>query len=120
VFAAVFTILLFTVLASVLLAPAIVYSHAKKRSDSWLLPIYHAPAIVVLYSLLAAGCGRPAGLGNLVEFLILAAIAVPAGYLKIFLIDPMVGRPKVTTYILTGLLAASAVPVRLLMPTMSE
>lgn len=116
----VITGILFAAIPAVLMVPLVVYIRARKRADSWLLPLCHAPAVATAYVLMAIRFGQPQSLGSIVEYIIIDAVAIVAAYLKVFAVDAKVSRPRVTTLILTLALVGLAFVLRLLMPPLQE
>lgn len=105
-------------LAGMLCAPAYWVSRRRGSESKW-LPVAALPAVLVWSALTGAGYGAQS-LANIVEVIWIAAAAVILCYVKVFVVDQRLQRPRQTTYYLMTLLALGAVLLRSLMPVLPE
>lgn len=91
----------------------------SKGDESWALIVAPVPAIVVWVAVTASGFGAQS-LSNIIEVIGLFAGAVALSYVKVFGLDRIYGKPRVSTYGLVILLVVAALILRATMPTLPE
>ncbi len=105
--------------AAVLCVPAWLVARRRDRGSVWLL-FLSCPAIALWVVMADAGVGQTASLSNLIEVFWLLAGGIVLAYVKVFAVDRITPRWRVTTYGAIAMLAGAAAILRLLMPTLPE
>ena len=105
-------------LSALLCWPA--FAHSRKTGpESWWLLLLSGPAVVVWVVLTGSGYGAQS-LANLVEIIWLVCAGVLLCYVKVFIVDRLVSRSLITTYVLAVILVAGATLLRIFMPVLPE
>jgi hypothetical protein len=102
----------------VLTLPAFLHGR-RHEGASWALFGLAVPAFVVWGLLIHAGVGAQS-LANVVELYLIGAVAGAVACLQVFVIDPRLRRPGLTTGLLAVALAGTCVVMRLAMPNLPE
>lgn len=105
-------------LAGLLCWPA--FAHSRKTGpESWWLLFLSGPAVVVWVGLTGSGYGAQS-LSNLVEVFWLVGSGVLLCYVKVFIVDRLLPKSLITTYLLAAILVAGAALLRTFMPVLPE
>lgn len=105
-------------MAGLLCAPAYIVSRNNGDESIWLLFV-SLPALLIWMSLTSFGYGAQS-LSNIVEIFWILVVSVLICYMKVFIIDRKLDKPKKTTYYLMALLALAAFLSRTFMPVLPE
>ncbi|MCM2287291.1 MAG: hypothetical protein NDI81_21125 [Desulfobacula sp.] len=106
------------IIAGAVCIPAYIASRRNGNESKWFLFI-SLPAFVFWLGLTGIGYGAQS-LSNVVELLWVLVIAVVLSYLKVFLVDRKLRKPKQTTFIMMALLVIGAFLLRTFMPILPE
>lgn len=109
--------LLFLV-ATLLCIPAYIVSYRRGAESRW-LPFVMLPGLSLWVLLTALGYGAQS-LSNIVEALWLLIAGVVSCYVKVYVIDPRLNRPREATYLILVCLLAAALLLRTFMPALPE
>lgn len=105
--------------ASTLCVPA--WLVARGRSRGSVRPLFLSfPAVAIWVAMEGAGLGNIASLSNLIEVFWLLGAGIVLAYAKVFALDRVVRRWRLSTYGAIVLLAVAAILLRLYMPTLPE
>lgn len=108
-------LLLFT---GMLCIPAYLVSRRKGDESKWFLAAA-LPAIALWIVLTGSGYGAQS-LSNIIEIFLILIATVVFGYLKVFIIDRKVHKPKRSTYSMMAILTFGALLLRTFMPVLPE
>ncbi len=114
-------IIMFLVLLLVvgmLCTPAYLSSPKKDNESKWFL-VSALPGIALWVGLTATGYGAQS-LSNLFEVFLISFATIVMSYLKVFLVDPKLDKPKQATYTMMAILAVAAFLLRTFMPVLPE
>ena len=106
------------IILGMLCMPAYLVSRKKGNESKWFL-VSALPAIALWIGLTATGYGAQS-LANIIEVFWVLLATIVMSYLKVFLIDPKLHRPKQTTYIMMGVLIIVVFLLRTFMPSLPE
>ncbi|MBN2383865.1 hypothetical protein JXQ70_13400 [bacterium] len=111
-------ILVLVLIVGLLCAPAYLASQRKGGESRWFL-VSALPAIAIWIGMTVLGYGAQS-LANIIEvfWIVLATIAL--SYLKVFLVDRSIHKPRQTTYALIVFLIIAVVLLRTFMPSLPE
>ena len=105
--------------ACILCLPAWLIARRRNRASLWLL-FLSFPAITLWVIMEDTGVGNTASLSNLIEVFWLLGGGIALAYAKVFALDYVVPRWRLTTYGAIALVAIAAILLRLYMPTLPE
>jgi hypothetical protein len=105
-------------LVGMLCTPAYLVSRRKGDESKWFL-VASLPAIVLWIGLTGTGYGAQS-LSNIIEIFWLLLATVVLCYLKVFIVDRKVRKPKQATYSMMALLTLGAFLLRTFMPVLPE
>ena len=106
------------IILAMLCLPAYLVSRRNGNESKWFL-VSALPAIALWIGLTATGYGAQS-LANIIEVFLVLLATVIMSYLKVFLIDPKLHKPKQTTYIMMGVLIITVFVLRTFMPSLPE
>ena len=114
-----FTLLFLVLLPSVVILPGWLWAQRWQPQSAWLLglPCLGAALWVML---VMAGIGTQQSLSNIVELFVVQLVAVLAAYLKLWVLNRQAGWATSGNLVVLGIVVATAVLLRLLMPTLQE
>ncbi|MFQ5458789.1 MAG: hypothetical protein ACE5FC_10130 [Myxococcota bacterium] len=98
--------------------PAWRIAKARGTQSVWLF-FLPAPAVALWIALTAAQIGAQS-LSNLIEVVLIIAFGIMAAYVRVIFLDAITNRPGANTAAIIFVLAALALALRLLMPTLPE
>ena len=113
--------ILFSVLvlfAGILCIPAYLVSRRRGDESKWFL-VGAVPAIALWIVLTGSGYGAQS-LSNIIEIFLMLIATVVLGYLKVFIIDRKMRKPKRSTYSMMAILTLGALLLRTCMPVLPE
>jgi len=101
-----------------LCAPAYLSSRKKGSESIWFL-VSALPAIALWIGLTATGYGAQS-LSNIFEVFLISIATIVMSYLKVFLVDRKLHKPKQATYTMMAVLTIAAFLLRTFMPLLPE